>query len=93
MAQPRITLRVILQHMQAMEHRLMSTLGSRIDSLDTRLSGKIESLATRMDRMERKMDNHTLQLDAIDKRLDAVEIEDLPKRVRRLERHTGLARK
>jgi len=40
-------------------------------------------LEGRMDRMER---NLTAQIEAIDKRLDAVEIEELPKRVQKLEK-------
>lgn len=54
--------------------------------------GHIESRMNRLeDKMERVHRNLSSQLDAIDKRLDAVEIEFLPKRVQRIEKHLGLA--
>lgn len=81
-----ITPAVLLQHMQAMEGRLMH----KIDTVDQ----KVEHLEVRMDRMDAKMDrmerNLTNQIDAIDKRLDEIEIELLPKRVKALERAVGI---
>ena len=62
-----ITLGMIMSHMQAME----VWLTWRIDSVG-------RSLTARMDRLE---GNLTGQIDAIDKRLDAIEIEMPPKRV------------
>lgn len=77
-----VTLGMILTHMRAMEVRLTR----RIDSIDQRLTQRIDGvdhgLTARIDRLER---NLTRQIDAIDKRLDAVEIEMLPKRVRAIE--------
>jgi len=82
MVQPRITLRILFEHMQGMEQRLTK----RMDGFDNRM----DSLAARLDRVHASLSQ---QIDAIDKRLDAVEVENLPRRVRRLEKHCGLAGK
>ena len=62
-----ITLQTVLRHMQAMESRMME----RFDAIDTRF-----------DRLEAKVDrNHaqlTFQIDAIDRRLDEVEVTEVP---------------
>ena len=72
-----ITLKDVISHMQGMEQRLTK----RIDDVDARLTRQI-------DRVER---NLTGQIDAIDQRLDALEIERLPKRMKKLERAIGIA--
>lgn len=67
-----ITLLTVLQHMQAMEQRLIE-----------RIEGVRDDLSGRIDRLEAKVDhNHiqvTAQLDAIDRRLDDVEVVEIPK--------------
>ncbi len=66
-----ITIGTLLQHMQAMEQRLTE---------------KIETVARGLRQEIRQVEaNLTRQLDAIDKRLHAIEIEELPRRVKRLE--------
>ena len=80
---PDITLRDILLHMQGMEKRLtdrMDGFDARMDGFDARMGGfdsRMGGLEQRIDRMER---NLTRQIQAIDERLDALEIETLPKR-------------
>ena len=75
-----ITLQIVLEHMQNMQRVLMSEIGAvRTD---------LQRLERRVDRMETNLTN---QIDAIDKRLDAIEIENLPKRVRVLEAAAGIA--
>ncbi len=90
MAQEEITPRLLLEHMQGMEQRInkrfdavdqrFESVGARIDRLDHKLS-------TRLDRLENKL---STQIEHIDKRLDDIELEYLPKRVRRIERHLKL---
>ncbi|HVW66228.1 MAG TPA: hypothetical protein VHA78_00685 [Candidatus Peribacteraceae bacterium] len=78
----RITLKVILDHLQAFQIQI----NGRMDRFEGRMGGvegRMGGLEGRMDRMER---NLTAQISAIDKRLDAIEIEELPKRVRKLEK-------
>lgn len=75
-----ITLGIILEHLRAMESRIRE----RFENVEFRLD-RVELGQQRLER------NLTAQIDAIDKRLDPVEIEHLPKRVTRLEKHCGLA--
>lgn len=75
-----ITLGTILEHLRAFEGRMLNRF--------TDLEGRMNSLEQRVDRMDR---NLTRQINAIDQRLDAVEIEQLPKRVTRIEQHLNLA--
>jgi hypothetical protein len=66
-----ITLKDVLDHMSAMEQRL----SGEMKAVDKRLSGQISSVEANLGR----------QIDAIDQRLDSIEIEKLPSRVRLLE--------
>lgn len=75
-----ITLGTIMEHLRAMEDRI----NKRFEGVDKRFDG----VDARIDRMER---NLTRQIDGVDKRLDAVEIEKLPQRVGRIEKHLELA--
>ena len=75
-----ITLRTILDHMRGLEDRVMK----KFEQVDFRL----ERLQTDQQRMER---NLTRQIDAIDKRLDEIEIEKLPQRLERIEQHLQLS--
>ena len=79
-----IDVKMLLEHMQGMERRLIK----RIDGVETKLSKRIDGLE---DRIYRVATNLTLQIDGIDKRLDNIEIETLPERVVVLEQHCGLA--
>ncbi|HAI98501.1 TPA: hypothetical protein DCL30_03070 [Candidatus Peribacteria bacterium] len=83
-----ITLGTVLEHMQHMQRVLMEAIGA-LDKRVGRLETKMDGLETRMIRLETRVDrmevNLTDQIDAIDKRLDAIEIETLPKRVKKLE--------
>ena len=87
----RITLKAVLDHLHAMEVRIKQEIVEEMhameDRIDVRMNGKIEHLEARL----------TLQIDGIDQRLDAVEIEQMPKkirgheqRIRRLERRSRL---
>lgn len=60
---------------------------SHLQGLEQRINERFEKAESNMKRMER---NLTFQIGAIDKRLDAVEIEYLPKRVSRIEKHLRL---
>jgi len=72
-----ITLKTVLEHIAAMEQRLSGRLGgveTRLGEVETRLGGverRIEALDASLSQ----------QIDGIDKRLDEVEIEQLPKRM------------
>ena len=75
-----ITPKILLEHMQGMQQELLAgqakletKLTKRIDGVETKLTERIDTLET----------NLGGQIEAIDKRLDAVELEFLPKRVRR----------
>jgi len=62
-----ITLLTVLRHMQAMEQRIMerfAKMDARIDRLDAKID-RIHALLT-------------LQIDNIDKRLDDIEVVELP---------------
>lgn len=78
-----ITLGTILEHMRGMESRIMAEL----HETDGRLTKRIDSLEANLVRIHRNLSG---QIDQLDKRLDAIEIEELPKRVTRIERHLGL---
>lgn len=75
MADESITLGTILEHLHALETRI----NARFDKADSRF----DRLEQRVDRMDRNLSG---QIDAIDRRLDTVEIGQL-----RIERHLGLS--
>lgn len=60
---------------------------SHVQGMEIRINQRFDAVDERFNRLER---NLTFQIDAIDKRLDAVEIEYLPKRTDRIEKHLGL---
>jgi hypothetical protein len=82
-----VTLGTIMSHMTNMKEDLIERIDDVKTSLNARINDVNTGLNARMDRMER---NLTRQIDGIDKRLDAVEIEQLPRRVRKIEEHLGL---
>jgi len=75
-----ITLATILEHIQGLRDDVTGRLGH--------IEQQMDRMVTRMDRMEQNLTN---QIDAIDKRLDEIEIELLPKRVAKLEEAVGMA--
>jgi len=80
-----ITGKVLLEHMQAMQRVLKEELESVRDELAvlrTSLTGEMREVKDVLRMLEARL---TIQIDAIDKRLDAVEIESLPRRVAALE--------
>jgi DNA-binding FrmR family transcriptional regulator len=80
----RITLRTIVEHIQGMRNSLEGRMN--------RLEGKMEGMERRMVSMDRKLSG---QIDAVDKRLDTIEIsiveQNHEKRIRRIERHLKFA--
>jgi len=77
-----ITLKTVIEHIQAqgVEFRgEFRKVQERIDVLSTTINNLRETV-------ERNHRNLTVQIDAIDKRLDAIEIENLPRRITTLER-------
>ena len=80
MADMDVTLGAVMEHLRAMEGRI----NKRFENADFRLE-RIESGQQRMER------NLTRQIDGIDKRLDEIEIEKLPQRVDRIEKHLQLS--
>lgn len=77
-----ITFKTVIEHIQAqgVEFRgAFRAVNERIDALSTQVGTLRESV-------ERNHRNLTTQINAIDKRLDAIEIENLPRRVATLER-------
>lgn len=79
-----ITLKMVMEHMEHRDKRLMEHMQIVMNELrDLR-----KEMNSRFTSLERRL---TMQIDAIDQRLDAVEIENLPKRVRRIEKHLKLA--
>lgn len=66
----------------------LGTIMEHLQALEMRMNKRFDNVDGRIDRLER---NLTRQIEAIDKRLDAVEIEQLPKRVSRIEKHLGMA--
>lgn len=69
-----ITLKIILEHIVAMEQRLSGQIHE--------VRGEVGEVKTQLASVER---NLLRQIDGIDKRLDDIEIEKLPERVRVLE--------
>ncbi len=87
MADEGITLQTVLDHMQA--HR--NDLSVQMSSLKLELNKRIDNLD---EKLSNRIDNVSFQIDAIDKRLDRIEIDTVEQkhepRIRRLEEHTGL---
>lgn len=69
--------------MQAMERRLGGAIGSGLMQLKGEVQTGFAAVHSSIDRLQ---SNLTMQIDAIDNRLDAIEIESLPTRVQALEK-------
>ncbi len=83
-----ITPKLLLEHMQAMQvdlSRKIDTMAGRVDALAEGMGNRITRVEDSIQRLERKIDTLTIGVDAIDARLDAIEIEKLPHRVKILE--------
>lgn len=81
-----ITLNIVLEHLSSMEQRLsgkINEVNDRVTGVHTGLSTSISNLGTQMHAMEQRL---LRQIDAIDERLDDIEIETLPQRVAQLEK-------
>ena len=92
MAEPEITLKVLLVHIQGMEQRLTT----RIDELDRRLSKRMNDLDARLSKRIDLLDSKfTMQIGNIDERLDGMEITLVEgrydHRLKRLENHAGFS--
>jgi chromosome segregation ATPase len=94
---PDIPFRVLLDHIQAIGNELRTDIRAlrtdianvhvRIDRLDQKLSDRIDTVEARL----------TWKIGALDKRLDDIEIKELPKRIAsnsrritRIEKHLAL---
>lgn len=66
-----ITLKTILEHMRVMEDRLLT----EIQEVRSDLGATEARLNTRIDRMEH---NLTTQIDGLDRRLDDIEVSQIP---------------
>ncbi len=88
-----ITPAILLQHMQGMEQRLRSEFRTELRTeLRTAIAASEERLVERIGAEVRHSENRvTAQIDAIDRRLDELEIALLPKRVTKLEEVVGIA--
>lgn len=78
-----ITLKTVLEHIQNMQRTFTLShqeLKKEIRSVERRLGHRIDLVEA----------NLTTQIDAIDKRLDTIEIEKLPQRVTKLEIAAGV---
>lgn len=74
----RITLRTVLEHVQALHGEMMTRFAEvdrRFMRVDQRFDLLERRLSERIDRVER---NVTLQIDNIDKRLDNIEVVQIP---------------
>lgn len=87
-----ITLKTVLDHIQAMGAQLRQ----QMTEVEGRVIKRMDQIEGRLSRLEETVaKNHrnlTQQIDAIDKRLDEIEIESLPQRVTRIEEHLQLSR-
>lgn len=61
----------------------LNTVLEHLSSMEQRLSGCISDVSSEMRAMEKRL---LVQIDAIDERLDDIEIETLPKRVIQIEK-------
>lgn len=86
-----ITHRILLGHMQTMQQTLtgqMQGIAKDVSQLKTDVSvlkTDVSTLKTDISTLKRQVAFLQGGVDSIDKRLDAIEIEQLPKRVKRLE--------
>jgi hypothetical protein len=79
MAENDITLGTVMQHMQHLHGIVLAHFD--------RLEAKFDQLETKVDRNHINLSS---QIEAIDKRLDSIEIEALPRRVTVLEKKVGI---
>ncbi|MDA1209364.1 MAG: hypothetical protein O2904_05030 [bacterium] len=90
-----ITLRIVLDHLQAVkyelqqdirsvEERLTKQMDRKIDTLDNKLSAKIDVLDDKVDWLIFAKEN-------FDNRFEKLDKEKLPLRVRRLEKSVGIS--
>lgn len=75
----RITLRVVLQHMENMQRVLLEEMRKGDQTVIRTLNQRMDRMDQRIDRIERKIHWMSIGIDNIDKRLDHIEIHDLPR--------------
>jgi predicted nucleic acid-binding Zn-ribbon protein len=85
MADDGITLQTVLEHMQNMQQTLSGQIREIRETMATKTD--LQHLEVKVDRNHASL---TQQIDALDQRLDAIEIENLPKRVTKLEQVVGV---
>jgi hypothetical protein len=79
-----ITLKMVMDHIQHQWQMLMGEIKN--------VWKEIRDLRKEMNERFRDVEHRlTIQIDGIDQRLDAIEIENIPKRMRRVEKHLKLA--
>jgi hypothetical protein len=84
--QPRITLRMVFEHMLNMDQRLTQ----RMDAIEQIMQGMLgvqQGLRADINRVERKVDLALVQIGNIDARLDHLEVVEIP----RLKKARGMA--
>jgi len=70
-----VTPQVLLDHMRAMEERILTHVDERFTKVDERFT----TVDERLERLEGKVDLISIQISNIDQRLDTLEVEKLPK--------------
>lgn len=87
--EPEITPKILLEHMQRMGAGLqmhINELGTQMRDMNVEWKADMRDMEQRLtERIDRGERNLSQQIDAINHRLDALEIEDLPQRVALLE--------
>lgn len=78
-----ITLKMVMEHMQHQGQILMD----EIKNVRQEMGEGFRRVYSDMQKMEHRL---VIQIDAIDQRLDAIEIENIPKRMCKVEKHLGL---
>ena len=84
-----ITTADLLGHMQGMEQRLTEKIDAKADASE--LEAVEQRLTKRMDSLEKDVAVIKEGVENIDRRLDAIELEELPKRVGRIEQQLQAA--
>ncbi len=90
-----ITPAILLQHMQAMERRIMQYMGERFSQVDSRFSrmeARFDEIEVRLSKLARQVSLLSVQIGDMDQRLDEIEIELFPKRVVKLEEVVGIGK-
>lgn len=82
-----LTLRDVVNHISNFKQEV----NTRFDTLEKRLSGKIDSLEVNLQLLRSDFRSHCKGVDDLDFRVQDIEEEDLPKRVRVMEEKLQIA--